>query len=142
MLFRSIFNETRGFGFGRSSTNGTYSYTNPGTYVEAIYRLTGTGTSRYSLIVPRSSVLTYGNSSIYSGASYFVMDGILADYNTGGFNANSNQSTIGMIGPGSSNADPGSGNYYGHGSTEGNYEGWYDNSGNSADCQGYTTWVR
>ena len=71
-----------------------------------------------------------------------TVDGIQADYNNGGFAANTNQTTIGMVGVAASDGDPDSGCYMGHGSSEGHFEGWYDSGGGSADCQGYTTWVR
>ena len=63
-----------------------------------------------------------------------------------GLNANSNQSTIGMFAANTS-ADPSTGCYMGHGSSEGSYEGLYTGGADSAnggqeDCQGYSTWVR
>ena len=82
-----------------------------------------------------------GNGTLSNSADQFVGDGVYADWQ---LNANSNQSTIGGIGSGSTTygiGDPSKGNYLGHGSNEGNGEGWYDTAGN-ADCRGYTTWIR
>lgn len=84
---------------------------------------------------------TGGDGSLGASANYFLGDGVYGDWQLG---ANSNQSTIGGIGCGSTTygiGDCGSGNYLGHGSNEGEGEGWYDGSGNG-DCRGYTTWVR
>ena len=132
------FSRARGIAFGRGSTNGTYSFTSRGTYVDCQFN-----TSSLSTIVPRASVSITGNGDVYGTANYWCVDGIRADYNAdGSIGANSNQTTIGMVGVNASSGDPTSGCYYGHGTSEGNYEGWYDAGGNAADCQGWTTWVR
>ena len=84
---------------------------------------------------------TGGNGTLSTSADKFHGDGVYADWR---LEANSNQSTIGGIGSGSTTyglGDPSKGNYLGHGSNEGNGEGWYDSSGND-DCRGYTTWIR
>ena len=84
---------------------------------------------------------TGGNGTLSTSANHFLGDGVYGDWQ---LNANTNQSTIGGIGCGSTTygiGDCGSGNYLGHGSNEGEGEGWYDSAGNG-DCRGYTTWVR
>ena len=125
-------------GFGRGSTNGTYSWSNLGTYINCQFNATG-----WANVVTLANVAVSGTSSVYTqNTGYWTVDGIQADYNNGGFAANTNQTTIGMVGVAASDGDPDSGCYMGHGSSEGHFEGWYDSGGGSADCQGYTTWVR
>ena len=82
-----------------------------------------------------------GSGSLNGGANNYHGDGIYGDW---GFNANSNQTTIGGVGTSSTNfnlADPSTGCLTGHGLTEGDGEGWYDSNG-ANDSKGYTTWVR
>jgi hypothetical protein len=137
------FTSARVVGFGRSSTNGTTSWTSKGTFIDSRFNLSTTGTSRYTEVITLANVTTTGNSSINGAAAYWVLDGIRADFNRGGsVTANSSQTTIGVVGVASSSGDPTDGCYTGHGASEGNYEGWYDSSGSNADCQGYTTWVK
>jgi len=139
------FSEIRGVAYGRSSTNNTYNYSNLGTYLTTQWTLSTTGTNRYNEIVPRSGITISGNSSLASQAAYFIMDGVRADYNGDStYNANADQSTIGVIGVTNSNGDPTGGAYLGHGTGEGTgyYEGWYDGSTVAAVCQGYTSWCR
>jgi hypothetical protein len=125
-------------GFGRGSTNGTYSWSNLGTYIVCQANFSG-----WATVQTLNNISVSGNSSVYTqNSGYWTVDGIQADYNNGGFSANPNQTTIGMVGVAASDGDPDSGCYMGHGTTEGHYEGWYDSGGGSADCQGYTTWVR
>ena len=125
-------------GFGRGSTNGTYSWSNLGTYINCQFNASG-----WANVVTLANVSISGTSSVYTqNSGYWTVDGIQADYNNGGFAANPNQTTIGMVGVAASDGDPDSGCYMGHGNTEGHYEGWYDSGGGAADCQGYTTWVR
>jgi len=137
------FDEIRGVAYGRGSTNNTYSYTNLGTYLSVWFKLNTVGTARYSEIVPRANIYVAGNSTLMSSAAYFIMDGVRADYNGDAtFNANASQSTIGVIGTATATGDPYAGTYFGHGTTEGSWEGWYDGSNTAADCQGYTSWCR
>lgn len=137
------FDEIRCVAYGRGSTNNTTSYTNLGTYLSVWFKLNTVGTARYSEIVPRANIYVAGSSTLYSSAAYFTMDGVRADYNGNStFDANSNQSTIGVVGTATSSGDPYNGTYLGHGSSEGSWEGWYDNSNSPADCQGYTSWCR
>ena len=80
---------------------------------------------------------------LHTSATAWGGDGVAMD---SGLNANSNQTTIGMFAA-NGTADPSNGCYIGHGSNEGNYEGWYTGGVDSADaggenCQGYSTWVR
>lgn len=136
------FTSVRVFGFGWNSTNGTTSYTSPGTTIDCRWNLTTTGFNRYLEVIPRASVTVTGTGSLSSSAAFFVLDGIRADYATGGFTANSNQTTVGAVGVQGASGDPTTGCYLGHGNTEGQFEGWYNSSNTAADCQGYTTWVR
>ena len=125
--------------WGWSSTNSTYNYANQGDNASAEW-----SASSLTTVVPRSSVTIGGNFGIYTSAAYFLGDGIRKDYETGGFSANSNQTTIGGVGVNGSSGDPTTGCYLGHGTSEtGSYsEGWYRASGSAADCQGYATWVK
>jgi len=132
------FSRARCIAFGRGSTNGTYSFTNRGTYVDAQFN-----TTSRSQIVARANVSISGNDSVYSTANYWCVDGIQADYNAdGSIGANSNQTTIGMVGVNASSGDPTSGCYFGHGDGEDPGEGYYSSNGTAYNCQGYTTWVR
>ena len=129
------FSQIKVYGFGRGTTNGSTSWTgNRGTTIEATWN-----TNSLTSVTPRNQVAVIGELS--SSAAYFCGDGIRRDNENGGFNANSNQTTVGGVGVRLSSGDPSTGCYLGHGSNEGNYEGWYNNSGN-ANSQGYTTWVR
>ena len=95
------------------------------------------GRTRGSVTINASA----GDGTLSNNATYFHGDGVYGDWQ---LNANSNQATIGGIGSGSSTyglGDPSKGNYLGHGSSETEGEGWYDNQG-SGDTRGYTTWVR
>lgn len=140
MITALNFQKARVFAFGRGSTNGTYSYTNPGTTVEAIWTLNGGGSDRLVDIQTRSRVTISG--SLSPNANYFVLDGVQRDsLGDGTFNANANQSTVGGVGVQGQYGDPNSGCYLGHGTSEGSFEGWYDAGNASANCQGYTTWV-
>lgn len=131
------FQSVRVVGFGRDSTNNTYSWSNWGTYVDVQWLLFTSGSQRRTDdVCPRSQVSVTGELS--SSAGYFCLDGVAMD---SGLNANSNQSTVGGVGVASNTGDPGNGCYLGHGSSEGYFEGWYSNSGNH-NAQGYTTWVK
>jgi hypothetical protein len=135
-----VFSKVRIIGWGFASTNGTYSFpSNLGTYVTAQWDLTTTGNSRYTEKVSRGNVTIGGNGTIANSANYFVLDAV---QNNIGFNANTNQSTIGGAGVQSPSGDPWEGCYLGHGISEGSYEGWYNTDSSANDSQGYTTWVR
>ena len=136
------FTRVRGIGFGRGSTNGTYTWpTNPGVTVECQWAC-----ESYTQIVNKSAVpvqITSDGSGVPSGATYFIMDAVRMDFTANGtFDANSNQSTIGWAAVTNSNGDPVGGTYLGHGSAEGSFEGWYNAANSASDCQGWTTWVR
>ena len=131
------FQSVRVVGFGRDSTNNTYSWSNWGTYVDVQWLLYTSGSERRTTdVCPRSQVSVTGELS--GSAGYFGLDGVAHD---SGLNANSNQTTVGGVGTAGNAADPSSGCYLGHGSSEGQFEGWYSNSGNH-NAQGYTTWVK
>jgi hypothetical protein len=137
------FTEVRGVGFGFNSTNGTTSWASKGTFVDCRFTLSTTGTSRYTEVKTRAQVTITGNGSVSSSAAYWVLDGIRADFNSGGsVNANAQQTTIGIVGVQPSSGAPEGGCYYGHGSAEGNFEGWHDSSNDARNSQGYTTWVK
>ncbi len=136
------FSSVRVFGFGWNSTNGSTSYTSPGTTIDCRWDLTTSGFNRYTEVIPRASVTITGTGSLSSSAAYFVLDGIRADYINGGFSANNNQTTIGGVGVQGATGDPTTGCYLGHGTDEGQYEGWYNSANTAANCQGYTTWVK
>jgi hypothetical protein len=128
------FTEGRILGWGRNSTNNTYSLyptENLGTYIDVQWSV-----SDFDTVTHRDNVTIFGELS--SSAEYFMLDSVKKDIS---LNANSNQSTVGGAGVKESNGDSSGGCYLGHGSSEGNFEGWYNNSGN-ANAQGYTTWVR
>ena len=101
------------------------------------------GIARQTEVHSRAAVaITSSGIGLSGSANYFVLDGIKADNDNGGFNANSNQTTVGGAGVNGNSGDPSTGCYLGHGSSEGNGEGIYAASGGAVDCQGYTTWVR
>lgn len=134
------FSNVRIFGWGRGSLNGTTSWpSNLGNYITAEWPLTTTGTERLTEVVARANVTFGGNTDPHQGANYYILDAVQKDVS---LNANSNQSTLGAAGVGSSSGDPSSGCYLGHGSTEGSYEGWYVLNSGAQDSQGYTTWVK
>lgn len=140
MISSLEFTKVRIIGWGFTSINGTYTYpSNLGTYVTAEWNLTTTGSSRFTEKVARGNVTIGGNGTVASNANYFVLDAV---QNDSGFNANSDQSTIGAAGVYSSSGDPSDGCYLGHGITEGSWEGWYNTDSSVSDSQGYTTWVR
>lgn len=134
------FTRCRLLGFGNNSTNGTYSWTARGNYIDVQWNTTSRNTITASSSVTWTA--NYGAGGRHSSANYFSIDGVWSDYNSGGFGANANQSTIGAIASASSNGDPASGCYMGHGNTEGQYEGWYGSGHGPNDAQGYTTWLR
>ena len=136
------FTSVRVFGFGWNSTNGSTTYASPGTTIDCRWNLTTTGFNRYTEVVARASVTVTGTGSLSTNAAYFVLDGIRADYVNGGFTANNNQITIGGVGVQGATGDPTTGCYLGHGTDEGQYEGWYNSANTNANCQGYTTWVK
>lgn len=136
--FISNFSFTKGriLGWGRGSTNGTYTLypsENLGEYVDVQWNVT-----TLTAITPRDNVTVFGNGTLHASAAYFILDSVALDV---GLNANSNQSTVGGAGVASSSGDSSLGCYLGHGASEGNFEGWYNTSGN-ANSQGYTTWVK
>jgi hypothetical protein len=128
--------EAKLFAFGRSSTNGTYTYANNnyGTHIMAIFPIYGIGDAKRTSPMYNSAVTRHGN--MRTSVNYWSLDGVAMDIS---YNANSNQSTVGIVA--TNTTDPSDGTYVGHGTSEGPYEGWYDTSG-AADCQGYTSWVR
>jgi hypothetical protein len=79
----------------------------------------------------------------YSPPLVCTLDAVARDV---GFNANSQQSTVGGACVGGSIGDPSDGCYVGHGAGEGSFEGWYDDfpSGGytNQDADRYATWVR
>ena len=155
------FSEVRVWGWGRNSTNNTYRWPdNLGVWAKARWGLTTTGSSRLTEVRARQYVYMSGNSHgtaqgngqsngilgttvTPGGSAYFVMDSIKQDRINGGYTANSNQITVGGAGVSGASGDPTTGCYFGHGATEGSFEGWYDNGyTNNQDCQGWATWVR
>ena len=136
------FTKVRGIGFGRGSTNNTYTWpSNLGVSIECQWAC-----ESYTQIVNKAYVtiqITSDGSGFPSGATYFIMDAIRMDYVANGvFDANPNQSTIGWAAVTNANGDPVGGTYLGHGASEGSFEGWYNAANSNADCQGWTTWVR
>ena len=141
------FSAVRVLTWGYGSTNNTTSWnsalSNLGSWVQCEWTLSREGIARQTEVIPRESVLiTSSGIGLSSSARFFVLDGIKADNDNGGFNANSNQTTIGGAGVNGQTGDPSTGCYLGHGSSEGNGEGIYAASGGGVDCQGYTTWTR
>jgi hypothetical protein len=133
------FSKVKILGWGWGSTNSTYNFANQGDSVSAEW-----SASSLHTVVARSSATIGGTAGLHTNAAYFTGDGIYADYIQGGFQANSNQTTIGGVGVGGANGDPYTGCYLGHGSNENNAygEGWYRGSGSAGDSQGYATWVK
>ena len=134
------FHRIKIFGWGWDRTGENLSF--PGDTPDMMDATWQAGGIHYN--TTKSNVTEYtntGSGSLNAGANNYHGDGIYGDW---GFNANTNQVTIGGVGTGTTNfnlGDPGSGCLTGHGLTEGNGEGWYDSNG-AKDCRGYTTWVR
>ena len=129
------FSGVRGIGFGYNSTDGTYSFSNLGEYLDVSWN-----TTSLTSVTNINSITVTGNSSLASLAIYGVVDAVLMDTS---LNANSDQSTIGIAIVANSNGDPSNGCYYGHGNGENNNsEGWYNSSSVAYDSQGYTTWLK
>lgn len=153
MIENLPFNYARVVGFGRGDLSGNRTYNtqidsnggfinpnNRGEWVKAIWSLNTTGSARQTVARERAYVGIQDSGQGLSGnANYFVLDAVKND---SGFDANSNQSTVGGAGVNASSGDPSGGAYLGHGSNEGSHEGWYNASGGSGDSQGYTTWVK
>lgn len=72
---------------------------------------------------------------------YCKLDSVAFD---NGYNANSNQATIGASCGAAPDGDPSGGTYVGHGTTEGSYEGFYrwGSSYTSYDASQYASWIR
>jgi hypothetical protein len=138
------FTEARCVIFGVGTINGSTSWSSKGTTVTATWTVGSSGTGRYTNPVARGSVSVTG--SLAPAASYFVLDGVRTDFNNGGYDANSQQTTIGAVGVGGSSGDPSTGCYMGHGSggneDSNSHEGLYTSNSSATNCQGYTTWVR
>ena len=136
----SDFRQVTLLGWGRNSTNGTYTWAAKrfGEYAEC-----SMGSNNLTTQISYHKVDYWIFGQLHGSATAWGGDGIAMD---SGLNANSNQTTIGMFAA-NGTADPSNGCYMGHGSNEGNYEGWYtggvDNSNSQGqNCQGYSTWVR
>ena len=142
MIDSLSFSSVRIFGWGRNSTNGTYSWTGDDRISDTIvatWNLSSSGSSRRTEVVALANVTLTGTTTLHGSALYFVLDAVACD---SGLNANANQTTVGGAGVASSSGDPSGGTYLGHGSTEGSYEGWYISGSGAANSQGYTTWVK
>lgn len=138
-----MFGKLKGFGWGRGSTDNSKTF--PGTLGEwaeiNYYGHNFThGTAASNLTKNYST-----GSNLIANANWITGDGVFNDY---GFNANTNQATVGMTGTngqsswaGYNKPDPSTGTYWGHGTNEGNGEGWY-RDGSNADAEGFTMWVR
>ena len=134
------FSRCRGIGYGRNSTSHSYTWTNKGGWVNAQWNTSSRNTITHTNNVSWTSS---GGWSKHSQSTYWSIDGIWSDYNNNNsWNANSNQTTVGCVGVAQSHGSPEGGCYYGHGNSEGNYEGWYDSGGSNMDSSGYTTWLR
>ena len=141
------FSSVRSLGWGWQNAGGSNSWNsalnNLGTWVQCEWTLARSGADRLIEVHTRDEVLvTHSGGGLSTSARYFSLDGIKQDSTQGGFNANSNQTTVGAVGVNGNSGDPSTGCYWGHGSSEGNYEGWYNSSNSNGDSRGYTTWVR
>lgn len=141
------FSSVRSLGWGWQNAGGSNSWNsalnNLGTWVQCEWTLARSGADRLIEVHTRDEVLvTHSGGGLSTSARYFSLDGIKQDYTQGGFNANVNQTTVGATGTNGNSGDPSTGCYWGHGSSEGNYEGWYNSSNSNGDSRGYTTWVR
>ena len=148
------FQYARILGWGRGSTNGTYSFTNKGNWDEAVWQLsTNTGTGRFIEWTSTANVTFTNNEFAHEDTSMYAILDTVRWCQTYGISPNANQFTIGGGGHfwGNSPSTPSgatySGSWLGHGSTEGNGEGWYiygglNSASGNADAQGYTTWVK
>lgn len=133
----------RVIGYGQSAvSNNSITLDNRGTWIAAQWTLTGSGANRLNSVVAKANVTVTGNGTLSSNANYYVLDAVKMDRLNSGFGANSNQSTIGGAGVQTVNGDPTGGTYFGHGATEGSYEGWYTSGNSNLDARGYNTWVK
>jgi hypothetical protein len=121
--------------WGRGTTTAgatTWADKDLGTWIESQANITSLAGT-----MVRRKVWIQANDGLSSNGDEAVMDAVSRD---SGLNANEDQSTVGYAICNS--GDPSLGTYLGHGVNEGSFEGWYTSSNSSADCQGYTTWVR
>jgi len=138
-----MFSKLKGLGWGRGSTDNSKSF--PGTLGEwAELNYYGHSFTHSKAIADVTKNFSTG-SALIANANWVTGDGV---FNDKGFNANANQATVGMVATnGKTNwgtftrPDPSTGTYWGHGSNEGNGEGWY-RDGSNADAEGFTMWVR
>ena len=151
------FQYVRILSWGRDSTNNTYSFNNRGIWDEAVWQLSSnTGSGRFTEAVSSANVTytnnVFGRQNAAGSGMYLILDTAKWSQDFG-LSPNENQFTTGASGQFWSNApsNPNSGTYggswLGHGSSEGNGEGFYrytgeNTSDGSSDAQGYTTWVK
>jgi hypothetical protein len=143
MINSLAFDQVRIYGWGRNSTDGTFSWpSNLGTNIVATWTLNSKGTDRLIEIVPDNRVTKVG--SFFVSSNSWIMDGIKGA-RLSGSSPNADQTTIGAAGLSSANTrDPATGTAIGHGLGENSVscEGWYDSSSTPQNSQGYTTWVK
>ena len=143
MINSLAFDQVRIYGWGRNSTNGTFSWPiSLGTNIVATWTLNSKGANRLIEIVPDDRVTKVG--SFYNSSNSWIMDAIKGA-RLSGSSPNANQTTIGAAGLSLANTrDPFTGTAIGHGITEDTVscEGWYDSTSTPQSSQGYTTWVK
>ncbi|MFW0837853.1 MAG: DUF2341 domain-containing protein [Candidatus Komeilibacteria bacterium] len=131
--------------FGFDSTSSSYVYpTNLGDYADVKWDVPGSDAGRLDQAVAAASVSIFRNNnfaSFHPSVAYFYVDGVHHDYMPDSvYGANANQATVGGVGRSGTTV---TGTYFGHGVTEGSFEGSYG-PGNTAskNASGYVTWVR
>lgn len=131
--------------YGFNALSNSYSYPNNlGRYMDVKWTTSGaTASARLDSITPVSNtqILSSNSFEFHALAQYFILDGVRKD---SGYNANSNQATIGGAGVANANGDPSDGTYFGHGANESNHsiEGAYIKNGSMTDSSGYVTWIK
>jgi len=100
----------------------------------------------YPYVSPKANDYTVLVDEVGSGvcpqnAKYFVLG---CEEKDAGNDANANQNTTGVCIVADASGDPSQGTYFGHGSSEGSFEGYYQGSpcGGAVDVDQYTSWVR
>ena len=82
---------------------------------------------------------SFGAGVDKKNARYFTLG---CEEKDAGNNANVNQNTTGICVVTGSSGDPSTGTYFGHGTSEGSFEGYYPATGGATNVDHYSSWVR
>ncbi len=98
------------------------------------YPYVSPGANTYKIVLDEQ-----GAGVCAKNARYFVLG---CEEKDAGNNANSNQNTTGICIVSGASGDPSTGTYFGHGSKEGSFEGFYNKACQSLDSDHYASFVR